>query len=135
MLQAEAEPEPEPEWDSSNYRKHMRSRKGQWERSLTRAWTREPGEPSQYNPHLDQAFIREMELGCYRGEGTMICDSPKKRTYYRCMCRVIGMSNGEETSYVYVEYCKAGRGRIHGYPITLTELCNRKRVRIPNESH
>ena len=123
------QPPSEPEWDSRNYHKHVCSSKKRWDRSFTKATTQEVGQPSQYNPHISMARVREMEMGCWCGEGTIIRDSPRKTSYYRCMCEWIGASSGELTKYIYVEWCKSGGGTLHGHPVTWQELVDKKGVR------
>jgi hypothetical protein len=117
---------PEPVWDTRSYRKHLKANRRQWERSVTRAWTAEKGEPSQYDPNLSLEEIRDMEIGCVTGRGISIRARLNKRTYYRKMGRTIGASAGEYTEYIYVEYCNSGS--VHGYPITWDELVSKKGV-------
>lgn len=116
----------EPVWDSRSYRKHLKSTKKQWERSITRALTKEKGEPAQYDPNLTEDEVRTMEISCVKGEGTLVRDRPHKRSYYRHVGRRIGASSGEFTEYIYVEYHNSGS--VHGYPITWSELVSKKGV-------
>lgn len=114
----------EPVWDSRSYRKHLKANRRQWERSMTRAWTAEKGQPSQYDPNLSLDQVREMEIGCVTGHGTLIQDRSNKRTFYQDVGRNIGASAGQFTQYIFVEFCI--NGSVHGYPITWDELVSKK---------
>src|SRR5882724_1128165 len=105
----------DPVWDKLSNQKHRRAQKRSWDRSITTAWTGEPDEPSQFNPHLSDAQIEEMELACIR-DGDQIQDKCHKRTYWARLTDVIGASAGEKTQFLYVEYLNTGN--VHGWPIT-----------------
>jgi hypothetical protein len=129
-------PPNEDSWDTAEQRKHIGCSKRLYERSIIRGRTAEPRAASQYDPNLSHDYIRELELDCAlgkRNEGSgfqavMLAEHTHTRCFYTKADRVIGYSNGEPTDYVFVVVnCQ---GRFHGYPITLTELHDRKGFEI-----
>lgn len=109
-----------PVWDSLTYKKHVRANRKNWERSFTTAMTGERNQPAQYDPNIPVSEIRDMELSCLGRDGRLIQDRCHKRTYWRCMDRIIGASAGEQTQYIFVEYVNSGH--VHGRPIAASEL-------------
>jgi len=68
--------------------------------------------------------MEELVMRCVR-EGTLLKEvGRKKRYYFMDLGRVIGASNGKETTLICVERLKSG-GWTHGRPITEEELRRR----------
>lgn len=119
------EPWAEPYWDSVMYQKHMAMSKRDWERSIARTSTVEPGSASQYDPNITSHELEGIEMSILQ-PGNLIRQSGHVRTYWRNMGRTIGASCGELTDYIFVRWhCM---GSVHGYPITRGELINKKGV-------
>lgn len=117
----------DPQWDRVSNRKHRKSNKKNWERSITTALTGEKDETAQFDPNLTDEQLESMQLACVRtkddeveGRGTLIKDQCHKRTFFRIMGAIIGASSGEKTSILFVEYVNSGK--VHGRPITQKEL-------------
>jgi hypothetical protein len=113
-----------PVWDRVSNQKHRKSKKKNWARSVTKAWTGNPDETSQFDPNLTDDDIARMELECVEGQGQQLQDRCHKRTYFRKMDRRIGASAGEFTEYIFVEYLNSGL--VHGWPITWDDLKKNK---------
>lgn len=109
----------DPVWDSLSYRKHVKSNKKNWDRSVTTAVPGMKGEASQYSPYLTADEIETMELACVE-RGTQIQDKCHKRTFFLDLERIIGASDGEQTSWIYVEYHNSGS--VHGRPMTRGQI-------------
>ena len=109
-----------PRWNAVAGRKHRRYGPRQrklWDRSLIVAQTAEKGEPSIYDPHLEEAEIRRMEMSCVEGEGVELpCAIAHVRRFYRAFDRCIGASEGQRTNYIFVQW--NSEGSVHGYPVT-----------------
>ncbi len=72
-----------------------------------------------YHPSFSAKEQEREEWGCIRPEH-FIRTRAAVRMYYRDLGRVIGASDGQETTFIYVEYGQAGP--VHGRPITKQEL-------------
>jgi hypothetical protein len=83
---------------------------------MTKGWTAEKDEPSQFDPNLSDAEIEAMELACVQDERNLIRDRCHKRTYFRKLDRDIGASAGVFTPFIFVEYVNSGL--VHGWPIS-----------------
>ena len=99
---------PEPTWTLAKVRDLSEGKEGN-------AW---------YDPQLSIAEIERIEMDSVRET----CEIEKKRkphqrVYFRHLGRVIGVSKGKTTEYVYVFYNR--EGGVHGFPITLQELRNK----------
>jgi hypothetical protein len=62
---------------------------------------------------------RALEIACVEREN-FIYEDRSVRCYYMDVGRIIGASDGAETQFVYVEYCKDGA--VHGRPMTKDQL-------------
>jgi len=114
-----------PTWDRLSHRKHRKSNKKLWERSVTTAITAEADETSQFDPNLTDDEIAAMELAAVQGRGTSIQNRCHKRTYYLDTGRIVGASKGEQTRYLFVEYVNSGS--VHGWPITSAQVDEKMR--------
>jgi hypothetical protein len=116
----------EPAWDRLSNRKHRKSRRRDWERSMTVAWSKQPGETAQFDPNLSDQQIEQMEMECVGRRdgtgrhGTLIREVCHKKTFYRNMGREIGASIGEKTAFIFVEYVNSGS--VHGRPMTWEQI-------------
>jgi hypothetical protein len=105
-------------WDQQVWRpyaKHRPEPKRSWPEQVDR--TR--NDDARYAPWVD---IEQIETQCAQDEGNRFRDDrrPTVRRYWLDAGTVIGASNGNETSFVYVEWHSAGF--FHGRPITRDEL-------------
>jgi len=118
-------------WDSVTYRTHVRrTSKRKWERSIARAESADAYAKSQYNPSVAEQRIQCIEMKCARGKiGFKISQTDHGENFF---ARIdadewLGVSAGEFTNYVFV--VKQRGGKVHGYPITRSDLLTRKRAR------
>jgi hypothetical protein len=75
--------------------------------------------PAKYRQDFTDSDHEELELRCIR-TGTLIEEVGSVRSYYLDVGRIIGASNGLETSIVYAEHNRTGD--VHGSPISPQEL-------------
>jgi hypothetical protein len=76
---------------------------------------------AKYHPNLTRTMIAEFEMEAIAGQGHEILPHPKPnvRMFWREFTDLgfaVGASEGQETSYIYVEYNSSGP--VHGRPMT-----------------
>jgi len=72
-----------------------------------------------YRPAMTDKEQESLEIGCIRDEN-FLKERGVKRAYWMDTGSMIGASNGEETTYIYVEHRR--EGDVHGRPMTRDQL-------------
>ena len=105
-------------WDHRVWRPYAKHRP-EPNRSWPEQVDRTRNDDARYAPWVD---IEQIETQCAQDEGNRFRDDrrPTVRRYWLDAGATIGASNGNETSFVYVEWHSAGF--FHGRPITRDEL-------------
>jgi hypothetical protein len=111
-----------PRWLPPGDRKHIPQRNWTVEQVIERSKGKDGD--AWYHPQIVPDQIRAIEMNTVRD----VCEIKGKRkanqrVYWRHVGRVVGLSKGKETEYVYVYYNR--EGGVHGLPITLQELRNK----------
>ena len=116
----------EPEW-RREYNKHHPVPSVAWDdvvRSTGENKGKQQGKPTaRYGPHprITAALVERIEMEAVRREAQELPrHKPHVRAFWAEFGEVIGASNGQETTYIYVEWHR--NGAVHGRPMTWLEL-------------
>ena len=104
-------------WDIHD-RKHRPPPGVDWRKLI-----RESGEPdgvSIYHPAVTVGMQEGMELRWVSGGGQFLRESAGKRTFWMDLGMMIGAADGEETTFIFVEWAMSGT--VHGRPMSLEGL-------------